>query len=69
MPEYVKERVVAGWREELRALAASLGSRVRRGTNALERLVDHDPYRSLRPCLADCLLAPPGGDTKLQRPL
>jgi len=26
--------------DELRALAASLGSRVRRGTNALERLVD-----------------------------
>ena len=35
---------MAGWQDELRALAASLGSRVRRGTNALERLVDHDPY-------------------------
>jgi len=33
-----------GWRDELRALATSLGSRVRRGTNALERLVDRDPY-------------------------
>lgn len=31
-------------RDELRALAASLGSRVRRGANALERLVDRDPY-------------------------
>ncbi len=30
--------------DELRALAASLGSRVRRSTNALERLVDRDPY-------------------------
>lgn len=35
---------MAGWQAELRALAASLGSRVRRGTNALERLVDRDPY-------------------------
>ena len=35
---------MAGWQDELRALAASLGSRVRRGTNALERLVDRDPY-------------------------
>ncbi|HWN18472.1 MAG TPA: phosphatase domain-containing protein [Gemmatimonadales bacterium] len=35
---------MAGWQDELRALAASLGSRIRRGTNALERLVDHDPY-------------------------
>ncbi|MEA2723590.1 MAG: hypothetical protein QOH59_1361 [Gemmatimonadales bacterium] len=35
---------MVGWRDELGALAASLGSRVRRGTNALERLVDHDPY-------------------------
>ncbi|MEO7136677.1 MAG: phosphatase domain-containing protein, partial [Gemmatimonadales bacterium] len=33
-----------GWRDELRALAASLGSWVRRGTNALERLLDRDPY-------------------------
>jgi len=32
------------WREELRALAASLESRVRRGADALERLVDRDPY-------------------------
>jgi phosphatidate phosphatase APP1 len=30
--------------EELRALAASLGLRVRRGRDALERLVDRDPY-------------------------
>ena len=35
---------IAGWREELRELAASLGSRLRRGTNALERLVDRDSY-------------------------
>ena len=33
-----------GWRRELRDLAASLASRVRRGANALERLVDPDPY-------------------------
>jgi phosphatidate phosphatase APP1 len=36
--------MVAGWREELRELAASLESRVRRGAGALERLVDRDPY-------------------------
>ena len=35
---------MAGWREELRALGASLGSRVRQGANAMERLVDRDPY-------------------------
>lgn len=35
---------MSGWRDELRALAASLGSRVRRGTKALERLLDRDPY-------------------------
>jgi len=35
---------MAGWQDELRALAASLASRVRRGTNALGRLVDRDPY-------------------------
>ncbi|MDQ3223556.1 MAG: DUF2183 domain-containing protein [Gemmatimonadota bacterium] len=35
---------MARWQDELRALAASLGSRVRRGTDALERLVDRDPY-------------------------
>jgi phosphatidate phosphatase APP1 len=33
-----------GWRQELQELAASIASRVRRGTNALERLVDRDPY-------------------------
>lgn len=33
-----------GWRQELRDLARSIGSRVRRGANALERLVDRDPY-------------------------
>jgi phosphatidate phosphatase APP1 len=32
------------WQEELRALAASLGSRVKQGTDAMERLVDRDPY-------------------------
>jgi phosphatidate phosphatase APP1 len=30
--------------DALRAFAAALGSRVRRGTNALERMVDRDPY-------------------------
>lgn len=33
-----------GWRDEFRALAGTLGLRVRQGTNALERLVDRDPY-------------------------
>jgi phosphatidate phosphatase APP1 len=33
-----------GWQQGLRALAAAIGSRVRRGANALERLVDRDPY-------------------------
>jgi phosphatidate phosphatase APP1 len=33
-----------GWQQELQELAASIASRVRRGTNALERLVDRDPY-------------------------
>jgi phosphatidate phosphatase APP1 len=33
-----------GWRRELRELAASLKSHVRRGARALERLVDRDPY-------------------------
>ena len=36
---------MAGWKDELRALAASLGSRVRHGANKLERLVDRDPFR------------------------
>lgn len=35
---------MAGWREELRELAASLGSHLGRGVDALERLVDRDPY-------------------------
>ena len=35
---------MAGWREELRDLAASLGSRLKRGADSLERLVDRDPY-------------------------
>jgi phosphatidate phosphatase APP1 len=35
---------MAGWQEELRALASSLGSRVRRGANTLERIVDRDPF-------------------------
>ncbi len=35
---------MTGWRAELRGLATSLGSRIRRGANALERLVDRDPY-------------------------
>ncbi len=39
-----EERVIAGWLEELRELAASLEARVRRGADALERLADRDPY-------------------------
>ena len=35
---------MAGWQDELRALATSLGRRVRRQANAIERLVDRDPY-------------------------
>jgi phosphatidate phosphatase APP1 len=37
-------QVVAKWQEELRQLAMSLGARMRGGANALERLVDRDPY-------------------------
>jgi phosphatidate phosphatase APP1 len=36
--------VTDGWRKELRELAASLESQVRRGARALERLVDRDPF-------------------------
>jgi phosphatidate phosphatase APP1 len=36
--------IIDGWQQELERLAAGLGSRVRRGTNALERLLDRDPY-------------------------
>ncbi|HEX6434899.1 MAG TPA: hypothetical protein VFZ87_11680, partial [Gemmatimonadales bacterium] len=32
------------WQRELRELAAALGSQVRQGASALERLVDQDPY-------------------------
>jgi phosphatidate phosphatase APP1 len=32
------------WHRELRELAEALGSQVRRGANAVERLVDQDPY-------------------------
>ena len=35
---------MGGWQDELRALASSLGSRVRRGANTLERIVDRDPF-------------------------
>jgi phosphatidate phosphatase APP1 len=35
---------MAGWQEELRALASSLGARVRRGANTLEGIVDRDPF-------------------------
>jgi phosphatidate phosphatase APP1 len=38
-----KSEIITDWREELRALAASVSSRVRRGTSALENLVDRDP--------------------------
>jgi phosphatidate phosphatase APP1 len=33
-----------GWRDELAALARSLGSQLRRGAGKLERLIDKDPY-------------------------
>ena len=35
---------MGGWQDELRALASSLGSRVRRGANTIERIVDRDPF-------------------------
>ena len=35
---------MASWQDELRALAASLGSRLKRGANKLEGLVDRDPF-------------------------
>ena len=35
---------MGGWQDELRALASSLGFRVRRGANTLERVVDRDPF-------------------------
>ena len=35
---------MGGWQDELRALASSLGTRVRRGANTLERIVDRDPF-------------------------
>ena len=35
---------MGGWQDQLRALASSLGSRVRRGANTLERVVDRDPF-------------------------
>ena len=38
---------MAGWREDLRELAASLRSRIKRGADSLERLVDRDPYHVL----------------------
>lgn len=39
-----RSEIIAGWREELRQLAALLESRLRHGADALERLVDRDPY-------------------------
>src|SRR3970040_701291 len=39
-----RSEIIDKWREELRELAASLESRLRRGADALERLVDRDPY-------------------------
>jgi phosphatidate phosphatase APP1 len=39
-----KERDMAGWRAELRELAAALESGIRHGAGAIERLVDRDPY-------------------------
>ena len=35
---------MAGWQEELKAFAVSLGARMRHGANALERIVDRDPF-------------------------
>jgi hypothetical protein len=35
---------MAGWQEELRALATSLGRHVRRQANAIERLVDREIF-------------------------
>ena len=35
---------MGGWQDELRALASALGSRMRRGANTLERVVDRDPF-------------------------
>ena len=35
---------MGGWQDELRALASSLGARLRRGANTLERIVDRDPF-------------------------
>ena len=35
---------MGGWKEELRALAASLGSHLRQRADALERIVDRDPF-------------------------
>lgn len=35
---------MASWQDELRSLAASLGSRLKRGVNKLEGLVDRDPF-------------------------
>lgn len=35
---------MASWQDELRSLAASLGSRIRRGANQLEGLIDRDPF-------------------------
>ncbi len=35
---------MASWRDDLRGLAESLGSRLRRGSNRLERLIDRDPF-------------------------
>jgi phosphatidate phosphatase APP1 len=33
------------WKADLQELAAALGSQIRRGTNAVERLIDQDPYQ------------------------
>jgi phosphatidate phosphatase APP1 len=35
---------MGGWQDELRALASSLASRLRRGANTLEGIVDRDPF-------------------------
>jgi phosphatidate phosphatase APP1 len=43
-PSLPRSEIIGKWREELRELAAALESRFRHGADALERLVDRDPY-------------------------
>ena len=43
-PSLQRSEIIGTWHEELRELAASLELRVWHGADALERLVDRDPY-------------------------